>query len=232
MRSYILTDWDRERVRRFLEHGEALDGFSVLKNRLWDNIPTLFEDMRLLVRLQEKIGEDAPGPINLLVEDMKLWMVERFKNQIPEVASEVYNKLKEQQTLRNWLLSVACEKSIEGVVITDMNQKILFVNNSFCRMAGKSKNQLIGDTFHLREKVRESIIGEGYYEEVFFTRDFGRPMWIYVEANVLHNERNESVAIAIFALDVTGRKRLEDRLEEVITQLKKLRPRSNQSNLK
>jgi PAS domain S-box-containing protein len=227
MRSYILTDWDRERIRRFLEEDEALDGFAVLKTRLWDNIPTLFEDMRLLMMLQEKIGEAAPSPINLLVEDMKLWIIERFKSQIPDVATEVFDKLKAQQTLRNWLLSVACEHSIEGVVITDMNRRILYVNNSFCRMAGKSKNQLIGDTFHLRDNVRESIIKGGNHEEIFFTLDFGRPMWIYFEANILHNEKKEPVAIAMFALDVTGRRRLEDRLEEVITQLKELRPHSD-----
>ena len=227
MRSYILTDWDRERIRRFLEDGEALDGFAVLKTRLWDNIPTLFEDMRLLMMLQEKIGEDAPGPINLLVEDMKLWIIERFKSQIPDVASEVFDKLKEQRTLRNWLLSVACDHSIEGVVITDLNQKVLFVNNSFCRMAGKSRNHFIGNTFQLREKVSKRIMEDGYYEDVVFTHDFGKPKWLYYEARLLQNEKKEPVAIAIFGIDVTGRRRLEDRLEEVITQLKELRPCSD-----
>jgi PAS domain S-box-containing protein len=227
MRSYILTDWDRERIRRFLEEDEALDGFAVLKTRFWDSIPTLLEDIGLLVRLYHKIGGDAPAPINLLTEDMRLWMIEQFMQVIPEAASEVYDRATRHKDFRNWLLSVACEHSIEGVVITDMNQRILYVNNSFRRMTGKSKNHNIGDILPIREKILETLIKEGYYEDVFFTRDFGRPMWIYFEANVLHNEKKEPVAIAIFGIDVTGRRRLEDRLEDVITQLKELRPRSN-----
>lgn len=228
MRSYILTDWDRERVRKFLEEGEALDGFSVLKTRFWDNTPTLLEDIRLLVKLYQKIGQDAPSQINLLTEDMRLWIIEQFKQEIPQIASEVYDKLKEHQSLRNWLLSVACDHSIEGIVITDLSMKILFVNGSFCRIVGKSKNFFIGNTFQIREQVRKSIIEDGYYEDIVFTRDYGKPKWVYYEARLLHNENKEPVAIAIFGIDVTRRKRLEDRLEEVVNQLKTLQPRSDQ----
>jgi len=228
MRSYILTDWDRGRVRRFLEDGEALDGFGVLKKRFLDSIPTLLEDIALLTKLYQKIRGDAPGPINLLAEEKRLWMIEQFMQEIPEVTSDVYAKAIGHQNLRNWLLSVACDHSIEGVVITDLDQKILFVNNSFCRMAGKSKKNFIGNTFQIREKVRKSIIEDGYYEDVLFIRDFGKPKWVYFQARLLHNEKEEPVAIAIFGIDVTRRKRLEDRLEEVITQLKTLRPRSGQ----
>ena len=71
-------------------------------------------------------------------------------------------------------------------------------------MTGNSKNHNIGDTLPIREKILGALIKEGYYEDIFFTRDFGRPMWIYFEANVLHNEKKEPVAIAMFALDLTG----------------------------
>lgn len=58
MRSYILTEREREILKRFIETNEKLDGFSVLLHYLKKHRATLNQDLEMVETVLEKISSD------------------------------------------------------------------------------------------------------------------------------------------------------------------------------
>lgn len=57
MRSHIVTALEREIILRYLEKGQKLPGFKVLKMRARQNYKHLLVDVELLIEFLEKLGE-------------------------------------------------------------------------------------------------------------------------------------------------------------------------------
>ena len=56
MRAYLLSDHDREIIRRHLEEGLRLNGITVLRHRLRKNLPRIREDLALIEKF---LGEGS-----------------------------------------------------------------------------------------------------------------------------------------------------------------------------
>jgi len=54
MRLYILSPKEKRTIKRYLETGECLDGFSVLLHRCKYNLPQIKEDLGLIEQLLQK----------------------------------------------------------------------------------------------------------------------------------------------------------------------------------
>jgi len=61
MRSYVLTEVEREIIKRYLKDGTHLDGWTTLKWRVEQFFPRLEEDMELVKGFIEKL---TPTPSN------------------------------------------------------------------------------------------------------------------------------------------------------------------------
>ena len=57
MRSHIVTALEREIILRYLQKGQKLPGFKVLKMRARQNYRHLLVDVELLIKFLEKLGE-------------------------------------------------------------------------------------------------------------------------------------------------------------------------------
>ena len=63
MRNYIITDKEKEIIRRFLEDCTRLEGFSVLKNRVFNAYSDVAEDMIILNKFYTTIEDEAPPQV-------------------------------------------------------------------------------------------------------------------------------------------------------------------------
>ena len=127
------------------------------------------------------------------------------------------------------------KQSTEGMAITDLNYKVIFVNDAWCKMHGYQDAKELLDldiaTFHTREEM-EKIVNPFIEKTLLFGSWRGEVMHItkdkksfpaLMETTLLKDEHNEPYALLGIAKDITDLKLVEeeiskhrDRLEELI----------------
>jgi two-component system sporulation sensor kinase A len=141
---------------------------------------------------------------------------------------EVERKLMET----NRRLETIFETASEGIVTVDENENITFVNKAFADMLGYNEQELIG--VNLRKFVDEESFqtirkqteirkrGEtSRYEIALYHRD-GKPRIVQVSASPLWNEKGEYVGAISIIMDVTERRKMEEKLKESEERFKRL----------
>jgi len=141
---------------------------------------------------------------------------------------EVERKLMET----NRRLETIFKTASEGIITVDENENITFVNKAFADMLGYNERELIG--VNLRKFVDE----EGFqtvrkqteirkrgetsrYEIALYHRD-GKPRIVQVSASPLWNEKGEYVGAISIIMDVTERRKMEEKLKESEERFKRL----------
>ncbi len=59
MRKYVLTDVERNIIKRFLENGERLEGYAMLLTRI-RNMQTINSDLELIKKFLSKVEGKQP----------------------------------------------------------------------------------------------------------------------------------------------------------------------------
>ncbi len=124
---------------------------------------------------------------------------------------------KEISMLANALRSIS-----ECVSITDMENTILFANQSFLNTFGYSEDELIGqnisivrspktsiDTF---QDILQSTLRSGWNGEIWNQRKNGSEFPISLSTSVVRDDKGEPLAMIGVATDITERKRAEEEL--------------------
>ena len=110
----------------------------------------------------------------------------------------------------------------DAVSITDMENRILFVNDAFLETYGFPEEQLIGQdialvraegaTSALDEEIQATTLAGGWYGEVLNRRLDGTVFPVELWTSVVHNDEGDPVAMVGVAREITGRKRTEENL--------------------
>jgi PAS domain S-box-containing protein len=118
------------------------------------------------------------------------------------------------------------EKSMDGMRLTDAEGRILRVNESFCRLVGKRREELEGELFpciysaeeqqrslkHYRNRLRERKL-EPRFERVQTLWD-GRQIWFDLSISLLETPAGP-VVLSIFR-DISESKKVEKRLQTAV----------------
>ena len=120
------------------------------------------------------------------------------------------------------MLAHAVKSISESVCITDVDGKIIFVNNSFCNSYGYSTDEIIGNNISIirSEKNPENILNQiipatlkdGWNGELLSKRKDGNEFLTSISISVIRNEKKEAVAYTTIALDITDRRLAENEL--------------------
>ncbi|MCK9211237.1 MAG: PAS domain S-box protein [Ignavibacteriaceae bacterium] len=112
----------------------------------------------------------------------------------------------------------------ECVSITDMEDKILFVNESFLKTYGYSENELIGKNMtiarspnnppELTKEILPATILGGWTGELWNKRKDGSEFPIYLSTTVINDKDGKPLGLIGVAQDITERKRAEKALRE------------------
>jgi len=116
-------------------------------------------------------------------------------------------------------------KSInECVSITDLNNKIVFVNESFLKTYGYNINELVGENIEIvrsrnnpqtqvNKILPATILGE-WQGELLNIRKDGSEFPIHLSTSVIRDKESKVLGLIGVATDISGRKRAEELLRE------------------
>lgn len=130
-----------------------------------------------------------------------------------------YHKVKQQADL----LSGAIMSTSDSVFITDLNDKIMFVNKAFCRTYGYEENEVVGKNSHIlwigksdskctRSVFRTSITGGPWEVGFYHTRKDGTVFPVSLSRSIVKDDNGNSLAIVGVVRDITELIKIEDRI--------------------
>jgi two-component system sporulation sensor kinase A len=144
-------------------------------------------------------------------------------------------KLKEMEKKlmeANRRLKTIFETASEGIMTVDENENITFVNKAFADMLGYNELELIGVNLRkfvdeegfrtIRKQTEIRKRGEtSRYEIALYHRD-GKPRIVQISASPFWNEKGEYEGAISIIMDVTERRRIEEKLKESEERFKRL----------
>lgn len=118
-------------------------------------------------------------------------------------------------------LSQVASQTTNGVVITDIDGRIRWINEGFSRLAGYTLDEIKGlspgrilqgkdsDPMVAVQMARAVSARESFDVELINYHKSGRPYWVHISCNPLLNESQELEGFIAIESDITDRKRLE-----------------------
>jgi PAS domain S-box-containing protein len=136
------------------------------------------------------------------------------------VSNDITEKKRSQE--RMLTLSRALESIGECVSITDFENKLIFVNNAFCRCYGYSEEEVIGKNISITrprvnndlpwDKILQDTLSHGWNGELTNVRKDGSEFPIELSTSCIKDEKGNTVALIGIAVDITERKRIQTEL--------------------
>jgi PAS domain S-box-containing protein len=130
------------------------------------------------------------------------------------------------------MLAHTIESIGEAVSITDIENRILYVNKAFCSIYGYREDELIGESIEIvrspndRVTTVPTILGStkkgGWSGELLNRRKDGSEFIAYLATSVVQNDQGNAVALVGVAQDVTDRKNAELELRQTRDHLQRL----------
>ena len=118
------------------------------------------------------------------------------------------------------LLAHTLTSTRDAVSITDMNNRVLFVNDAFLRQYGYPEEKLVGKDIafvraastakELEEEIHSTTVQGEWNGEVINRRADGSEFPVELWTSVVRNDEGEPVAMVGVARDITERKRTEE----------------------
>ncbi|MCX6148914.1 MAG: PAS domain S-box protein [Ignavibacteriales bacterium] len=146
----------------------------------------------------------------------------------------VYDEISERKRAEEkiTMLAYALKSINECVSITDLEDKLIFVNQSFLETYGYSEEELIGKDIHIvrssnnpPEIVREILpatIRGGWNGELWNKRKDGSEFPIYLSTTTINDNDGKPLGLIGVAIDITERKRAEEILNVSETRYRRL----------
>jgi PAS domain S-box-containing protein len=130
------------------------------------------------------------------------------------------------------MLAQAIRSVSECVSITDMSDRIIYVNNAFLKIYGYEEQELLGRQIQMvrspqncDEYVKDILpatLKGGWHGELFNLRKDGTEFPVYLSTSVIRDENNNPLALIGVTTDITDRKKAEAELHESETRNKAL----------
>ncbi|MGY5796938.1 PAS domain S-box protein [Rheinheimera faecalis] len=147
----------------------------------------------------------------------------------------------EQGTASLDRLSLVVSRTSNGVIVTDSQGYIEWVNPAFERLSGCKGSYLNGKTITQvlaqqkteatsLQRIHQAITaGSGYSEELFWSSASGQTCWLSLECDAVFGEQGQLTGFVVIFLDISSRKKSES--EEKESQSRTARQRSTLAQL-
>jgi len=166
------------------------------------------------------------GAYDYLVKDMG-------RNYLKAVPVTVENVIKHKRTedkLR--LLSGAIMSTDDSVYITDMENKIIFVNKAFCKTYGYQEDEVVGKDSNIlwmervqTERTRSvfQVSGSAWQVGFYHKRKDGSVFPVSLSRSIIKDANNNEIAVVGVAHDISERLLIEDKLRTANQKLEERR---------
>jgi len=224
MRSYIFTEWERERITEFLDHGTIPDGLPTIKTRMLQNLPKITEDIKLGLEFWSTLQNEASTELRDFALGSNIWFLEYLKETSSDIPDIIVDDVRRELISKNMIYQAALENAYCGIMILNPDNKIIYVNRAMTEIAGRSKNQMIGKTPGIFLQAKEGyiewltkqVIQKGRFKHTVYTEVYDK--WIEIEATTIMQEGIHVASVACVR-NVTVRKNLELQVKELLDQL-------------
>ncbi len=133
---------------------------------------------------------------------------------------------KTQQTIK--FLEALLKASVDGILLTDVNQNIILVNNAFCKIVGFRKEEMIetslfvwlehfdGDALNYWAELEQDVQQDGSIKDVEFKKtNQGDIFYVSVNASLIEQVANEERGFILSIWrDITQSKKAEQKIKE------------------
>ncbi|MFQ6034734.1 MAG: PAS domain S-box protein [Sedimentisphaerales bacterium] len=165
------------------------------------------------------------GAYDYLIKDIE----RSYLIAVPITVENAIRHKKAEDKLR--LLSGAIMSTNDSVYITDMNDKIIFVNKAFCETYGYKQEDVLGKdssllwlgkpkTANTRTVIRTQGIGGTWEVGFYHKRKDGRIFPVSLSRAIIKDSHGNRIAVVGTARDITERILIEDELRRANLKLK------------
>jgi two-component system, cell cycle sensor histidine kinase and response regulator CckA len=133
-------------------------------------------------------------------------------------------KIQQQHTTQEVSMLAQAMRSIkECVVITNLENNIIFVNEAFEKVFGYTKQEILGQTIQLLHAddalisvnaMRQEMLEVGWHGELLNRKKDGTLFPVSLHVSVVVNEQQQPIALVSIVEDITLRKRMEEQLKK------------------
>jgi PAS domain S-box-containing protein len=184
-------------------------------------------------RFEFRVMTSGKGVRHLQIESSPILDSAGRTTAVLGVGRDVTEERRTQQVLqeRTGLLRTIFESASAGIVITDMEHKLLRVNPAFCRITGYPESELEGRTawFLSHEEDREKC--EAAFRELAngtdpvevdkrYRRKDGSVVWVHVTATLVRDGSGEPRYTVAMVEDITQRREAQLALEDSARELR------------
>jgi PAS domain S-box-containing protein len=130
------------------------------------------------------------------------------------------------------LLAQTITSTKDCVSITDLDDRLLFVNDAFLETYGYPESELLGKPHaivrspmmspELARQIMPATLHGGWYGEVVHRRHDGSDLPLELWTSVVRNDEGDPVALVGVARDITERKRMEQALRQSEARLRRI----------
>lgn len=177
-----------------------------------------------LIQLKNKAKKFANGDFKHQIEEYSQYETNQLSETMDFMAGELEEKIKKLE-LRNKEQSAILKSMIEGVIAVDMDDRVIMINQSACRILGadpqKAHGKLIQEATR-NTKIQEFItslvknnlvISEKKEMQLNFE---GRDIFIHIQGSSLQDALGKTIGAVIVMHDITDIKRLENIRREFV----------------
>ncbi|MGA3286088.1 MAG: PAS domain S-box protein, partial [Bacteroidota bacterium] len=136
------------------------------------------------------------------------------------VATDITERKQAEETLS--LLNHTIKSTSECISITDLNNKILFVNQAFLKTYGYIEEEVVGKPIYIvraekienKDIVFDTTLQGSWHGELLNRKKDGTVFPVSLSTSVVHNEKKQPIALVGVAVDITERKQADEALRE------------------
>ncbi|MCX6268639.1 MAG: PAS domain S-box protein [Bacteroidetes bacterium] len=147
----------------------------------------------------------------------------RNRHAVQLIVRDITERKQAEETIS--MLAHAIRSISESVSITDMTDKIIFVNSAFLKTYQYEENEIIGNSINmvrspknpleLVRKILPATQHGGWHGELLNRRKDGTEFPVFVSSSVVHDEYGEPLALIGVTTDITERKKAENEILEL-----------------
>jgi len=172
-------------------------------------------------------GKIKSQPLHLDEDEeiLKLYN-ERLVNKLEKKIFDLEDEKKERRKIEKEvnMLAHAIKSISECVSVTDMNENILFINESFIQTYGYSKDELVGKPIslvrshynpkELVDNILPQTLSGGWKGELFQRKKDGSEFPVALSTSVIRDEKDKAIAMIGVTSDISERHQLEEQIRQ------------------
>jgi PAS domain S-box-containing protein len=221
---FRITDFNEQFVEILQSSRDRLKGLDL--NRI--------KDQRVLPAIREAIGGHESlyeGPYEATTSSAQVWVMMKTAplfdehGRVKGAVGIVEDFTTRREASREIFMLAQALRSIRDCVsITDLEDKVLFVNEAFSKTYGYSPEEIVGKSISLVraasnppsiiEKILPATLKGGWEGEILNRRKDYTEFPVYLSTSVVRDGDGKTIALIGAATDITERKRAESNLRE------------------